>query len=462
MVVGELSQETDLLVIGGGPGGYSAAFRAAQLGISTTIVEQHDLLGGVCLHAGCIPSKSLLAMSELLAMAERGSQFGLEFQPPKINLDGIRSWQKKTIDKLTRGLDSVANKLGVEHVKGKATFEDSRFVSVTGGEVAGVKFRRAIVATGACPVVLEGVQIDSPRVMDSTAALALTEIPKTLLVLGGGYIGLELGQVYASLGSKVTVVEMMGALLPGVDTDLTRPLVKRLKSQFEGICLKTKVVSMKDTGTSVKIGFEGQQVPEKKKYDRVLVAVGRRPNTPALGLERTKVGMDRGFIQVDEQFRTADPKIYAIGDVVGNPMLAHKAVHQGRVCAEAIAGRNAVFDRRAIPAVVFTDPEIAWCGITEIGAKEQGIPIEVKKMQWGGSGRAVTIGRTDGLTKMLFDPSTQRILGVGIVGPHAGEMIAECCLAIEMGAVATDLAETVHPHPTLSETVGDVANMMLI
>ncbi len=462
MVVGELSQEADLLVIGGGPGGYSAAFRAAKLGIATTIVEQRGPLGGVCLHCGCIPSKSLLSMSELLANAEQGKEFGVEFQAPRIDLDGVRGWQKKVIDKLSRGLDSVAKKLGVERVVGRARFDGSKSVNITGGEVSRIKFRRAVVATGSVPAVLRGVQIDSPRVIDSSVALALKDIPKRLLVLGGGYIGLELGQVYAAFGSQVTVVEMLDTLLPGADADLVKPLAKRLKKLFQQVCLKTRVVGMKDTGQTVEVAFEGEQIPDNRSFDKVLVAVGRKPNTEHLGLETIKVQTDGGFIKVDQRFRTEDPKVFAIGDVIGGPMLAHKAVHEGRVCAEVIAGQESVFDRRTIPAVVFTDPEIAWCGLTEADASASGTPVEIRKMPWAGSGRAVAIGRTEGLTKMLFEPSTQRVLGVGLVGPHVGEMIAECCLAIEMGAVAMDLAETIHPHPTLSETVGDVADMMLI
>jgi len=461
MVVGEFTQETDLLVIGGGPGGYSAAFRAAKLGIQTTIVEARGPLGGVCLHVGCIPSKTLLSVAELIAMAEHGKEFGLSFGRPKIDLGGVRGWKEKVITKLSKGLDSAAKRLGVERVRGRATFEDSKFVAIADGDIPRIKFRRAIIATGSSPVVLRGVQIDSPRVMDSTAALAVDEIPKTLLVVGGGYIGLELSAVYSALGADVTVVEMMDTLIPGCDADLAKPLVKRMNKVLKEVCLSTKVVSMKDTGKAISVSFEGKKTPGRKQFDRVLVAVGRRPNTDNLGLERTRVTVEKGFISVDAQFKTSDPKIMAIGDCIGNPMLAHKAVHEGHVAAEVLAGKNVVFDRRTIPAVVFTDPEIAWCGLTETDAKAAGVDYQVKKMQWVASGRAVAIGRTDGLTKILFDPTTQRVLGVGMTGPHAGEMIAEGVLAIEMGAVATDLAETIHPHPTLSETVGDVADMML-
>ncbi len=460
MVVGEFSQETDLLVIGGGPGGYSAAFRAAKLGIQTTIVDDSGLLGGVCLQRGCIPSKTLLSVAEMVSMAEHASGFGVTFSKPKIDIDGVRQWETSVIEKLIKGLSSAAKHLGVEVIKGRAAFEDSKNVNITGGDVSRVKFRKAIIATGSRPVFLKGIQIDHPRVMDSTGALKLEDIPKRLLVLGGGYIGLELGQVYASLGSKVTVVEMMDTLLPGCDADLAKPLAKRLANQFDAIALSTKVTGMKESGKTIDVQFDGVNAPKDTKFDRVLVAVGRRPNTEDIGLDKTRIQVDGGFIQVDAQMRTADPKIYAIGDVVGNPMLAHKAVHEGHVCADVIAGKDVLFERRTIPAVVFTDPEIAWCGITESEAKEQGVAYKMKKMQWLASGRAVAIGRTEGLTKILFDPETERILGIGMTGPHVGEMIAEGCLAIEMGAVATDLAETIHPHPTLSETIGDVADMI--
>ncbi len=458
MVVGEFTQETDLLVIGGGPGGYSAAFRAAQAGIQTIIVEDRDgKLGGVCLNCGCIPSKTLLHVAETLHVAEHAKDFGVSFSKPKIDLDGVRNWENKVIDKLVRGLASVAKKHSVEVINGRATFEDSKTVAISGGEVSRIKFKKAIIATGSSPVFLKGIQLDHPKVMDSTGALKLEDVPKSLLVIGGGYIGLELGQVYASLGSAVTVVEMMDALIPGCDPDLAKPLVKRCEKMFKEISLGARVVGMKEAGKSIEVQFEGDKIPADTKFERVLVSVGRKPNTEGLGLEKTKVEVDRGFVKVDAQMRTADPKIFAIGDVIGNPMLAHKAIHEGYVVADVIAGKDSVFDRRVIPAVVYTDPEVAWCGLTEQEAKQQGRKVSVKKMQWVGSGRAAAIGRTDGLTKIIFDPETDRVLGVGITGPHAGEMIAEGCLAIEMGAVATDLAETIHPHPTLSEMMGDIA-----
>jgi len=462
MVVGEFTQETDLLVIGGGPGGYSAAFRAAQHGIHTTIVEATPFLGGECLHHGCIPSKTLLAVSEMVGLAEHAKNLGLEYAAPKIHLDGVRKWKEQVIAKLAKGLDALCRKYGVDRVQGRAQFEDSKHVAVLDSQVPRIRFRRAIIATGSVPVVLRNIQIDSPRVMDSKSALALTDVPKQLLVIGGGYIGLELGSVYSALGSEVTVVEMLDQLLPGTDPDLVRPLAKNLAETLQQICLGTKVTRIQDTANGVEITFEGKNVPERKVYEKVLVAVGRRPNSQGLNLSNTNVDLDdRGFIKVDPQFRTSDPRIFAIGDVAGEPMLAHHAMHQGYVCADVIAGRNTLFDRRAVPAVVFTDPEMAWCGLTEAEAQKENRPISVKKISWVASGRATAIGRTEGVTKIIFDPVNGRVLGVGMTGPHVGEMISEGVLAIEMGAVAQDLADTIHPHPTLSETMGEAAELMV-
>jgi len=461
MVVGEFTQETDLLIIGGGPGGYTAAFRAAQLGVQTTLVEATAALGGVCLHEGCIPSKTLLYVSELIEQASRAEQFGLAFGKPEVNLDRLREWKKTVIGKLSGGLGSSAKRFGVERIEGRARFEDSRHVVVEGEQSTRIRFRRAIVATGSESIRLRGIEIDSPRVMHSRGALDLADVPERLLVVGGGYIGLELGSVYAALGSRVTVVEMLDSLLPGADADLVRPLGKRMKEVLAQICVKTRVTAMKEVSGGIEVRFEGDHVPSQTTFDRVLVSVGRRPRSGELGLEHTQVEVDdRGFIRVDEQFRTADARIHAIGDVIGDPMLAHKAAHEGKICADVIAGRQAAFDARAIPAVVFTDPEIAWCGLTESEAKAAGRKVAVKKMPWGASGRAVAMGRADGVTKILFDPETHRVLGVGMCGPHAGEMIAEGVLAMEMGAVATDLAATIHPHPTLSEMMGEVADLM--
>jgi dihydrolipoamide dehydrogenase len=461
MVVGEFTQESDLLVIGGGPGGYSAAFRAAQHGISTTIVEASPALGGVCLHEGCIPSKTLLHVNEVLHLIRSASQFGIESGKPKLNLDKVREWKESVRTKLASGLEGTAKRLGVERIQGRARFEDSKHVALQDSNVKRIKFRRAIIATGSSSIRLKGIEADSPRLIHSTRALDLDSVPKSMLVIGGGYIGLELGTVYAGFGTEVTVVEMMPNLLPGADQDLVRPLARRMNDVLTEVCLETKVTGMKEAKDGLSVTFEGKNQPKRTKFDVVLVSVGRRPNTADLGLENTQVKVsDRGFIQVDEQMRTHDSRIYAIGDVVGDPMLAHKAYYEGRVCADVIAGLDAVNDARAIPAVVFTDPEIAWCGITEAEAKAQGKKVLVKKMPWGASGRAVAIGRTEGLTKVICDPETHRVLGIGICGVHAGEMIAEGVLAMEMGAVATDLASTIHPHPTLSEMMFEAAEQV--
>ncbi len=461
MVVGEFTQDTDLLVIGGGPGGYHAAFRAAHHGMQTTIVETMPALGGVCLHRGCIPSKTYLSMVELIHSAGSAKAKGIEFGKPKLDAAAIRGWKNDVVKKLSGGLDMQCKKFQVERVTGTARFEDNKFVSVEGGSVPRIKFRRAIIATGSKSITLRGVQIESPRVLTSRTALDVEDIPKTLLVIGGGYIGLELGQVYAGFGSKVTVVEMTAGLLPGVDRDLLRPLLKRLEEEFEQICLETKVVSMKEVKGGIEVGFEGKNAPKVNKFDKVLVSVGRTPNTRDLNLDKAGVQVDeRGFIRVDGKFQTSAARIYAIGDVIGNPMLAHKALHEGIAAADLLAGKDVVFEPRAIPAVVFTDPEIAWAGLTEEEAKKAGREIVIKKTPWSASGRAVALGRTDGVTKMIFDKATERIIGVGLAGPHAGEMISESVLALEMGAVAYDIASTIHPHPTLSETMFETAMMM--
>ncbi len=461
MVVGEFTQETDLLVIGGGPGGYHAAFRAASHGIQTTIVESMPALGGVCLHRGCIPSKTYLSMAETIHTATISREMGIDFGKPKLDVDAIRKWKEQVISKLAGGLEMQCKKYKVERVQGTARFEDGKHVAIEGGSVPRIKFKRAIIATGSRSIELKGIQIDSPRVLTSRTALDLTDIPKTLLVIGGGYIGLELGQVYAGFGSKVTVVEMTPGLLPGVDRDLLRPLLKRLETEFDAICLDTKVVSMKDVKSGIEVGFEGKNPLRSTKFDKVLVCVGRRPNSRDMGLEKAGVTIDeRGFIKVDTGFKTTAPKIYAIGDVIGNPMLAHKALHEGTVVADLLAGKDAAFEPRAIPAVVFTDPVIAWAGLTESEAKEKKLDVIIRKMPWSASGRAVALGRPDGVTKLIFDKVTQRLLGIGITGPHAGEMISEGVLALEMGAVAYDLATMIHPHPTLSETIGEAAAML--
>ena len=462
MAADGLVHETDLLVIGGGPGGYTAAFKAAAQGIQTTIVDSMPALGGVCLHRGCIPSKTLLGISEALTAAEHARAMGLEFPKPRIDRDQINAWKTKVITKLARGLSALAKKLKVEVIQATANFEDAGHVALSGSDVQRVKFKRAVLAIGSRPVRLRGIQIDSPRVVDSSGALRLESIPANVLVIGGGYIGLELGSVMSALGSEVTVVEMLDALLPGCDADLVKPLAKRLGGDFQEICLQTQVTGMKEVPEGVQLTFEGQRVPRRTTFEQVLVAVGRRPNADTMDLAAAGIELnDRGFVKVDARFRTSNPQVFAIGDIIGDPMLAHKAMAEGKVVAEVIAGKDAVFQARCIPAVVFTDPEVAWVGLTEPEARSQGIAIEVKSMQWVASGRAAAMGRTDGLTKILFEPDTQRVLGVGLVGPHASEMISEGALAIQMGAVAADLALTVRPHPTVSELITEVADLML-
>ncbi len=459
--MGDATHETDLVVIGGGPGGYAAAFHAADLGVDVTMIDLRDEPGGVCLNVGCIPSKALLHVAEILDDAEHASDFGVEFAAPSVDLDRLRQWKDGVVKKLTGGLGQLAKARGVTFLQAKGRFTGPGELALENGDFGKVAFRHAIVATGSRPGGIPGIELESERVMDSTTALELPDVPGKLLVVGGGYIGLELGTVYAALGSRVTVVELLDGLLPGVDRDLVRPLAKRAKGLFEAIHLETRVVSMKETKKGVSVGFEGE-IEGSRVFDRVLVSVGRRPNSDDLGLEAVGVKVDEGgFIQVDDQRRTSEASVFAIGDVVGQPMLAHKAMREGKVAAEVIAGQKSAFDNRAIPAVVFTNPEVAWSGLTEAEAKKQGIPVRVARFPWVASGRALTLGRGEGLTKMLFDPEAGRVLGVGIVGRNAGELIAEGTLAIEMAAVAEDLALTIHTHPTLSETVGEAAEIFL-
>lgn len=461
MVVGEFTQDADLLVIGGGPGGYHAAFRAAQNGIATTIIDAEPGLGGVCLHRGCIPSKTYLYMAEVIHAAQSAKAMGVAFAKPTIDVNAIRSWKEQVVSKLVGGLEMLCKKHGVERLRGTARFEDGRHVAIVGGDVPRVKFRRAIIATGSRSIELKDIQIESPHVLTSRTALEMAEIPKTLLVIGGGYIGLELGQVFAAFGSKVTVVEMTDGLVPGADRDLARPLIKRLESDFDQICVSTKVTGMKEAKNGIELTFEGKNLPKSNRFAKVLVAVGRRPNSAELDLDKARVDVDeRGFIKVDKQFATSAPRIYAIGDVIGNPMLAHKAMHEGTVLADRLAGKDAVFEPRAIPAVVFTDPAMAWAGYTEVEAKAKNLDIIIKKIPWSASGKAVSVGRTDGLTKLIIEKATNRIIGIGLAGAHVGEMIAEGVLAMEMGAVAFDIASTIHPHPTLSETIYETASLI--
>lgn len=449
--------ETELIVVGAGPGGYAAAFLAADKGMQVAMIDAAERPGGACLHVGCIPSKALLHGAKLITDAREGDALGIQFAPPKVNLDTFRGFKTKIVDTLSKNLAELCKRRKVEYVKARATFADSHTLQLDNGPQR--RFRHCILATGSSPTRIPTLSLDSPRVMDSTGALRLEEIPASLLVVGGGYIGLEMGYVYAALGSRVTVVELTGSLLPGLDPDLVRPLQARLTPLFHKIYLNTKVTQLTETPKGVRAVLEGEEVEDKEPtFDRVLVAVGRRPNSRGLGLEHTKVQIDeRGFVKVNEQRRTTDEAIYAIGDVAGEPMLAHKASHEGKVAVEAIAGEPAAFEPRAIPAVVFTDPEVAWCGLTESEAKRQQREVRVARFPWAASGRAMTLGRTEGLTKLILDPETERVLGVGLVGPGAGELIAEGVLAVEMAASARDLALTIHAHPTLSETIGEGA-----
>jgi len=465
---GETTEETKkvhVAVIGGGPGGYAAAFLAADLGMQVTLIDPEVNPGGVCLYRGCIPSKALLHVAKLIEESQQAKSWGIEFPPAKIDLARLRTWKEGVVKKLTGGLGILSKQRHVEYVQGRAAFENSTTLRVTkvDGTETTLGFDRIIVATGSRPAIIPTLKIDSPRLMDSTGALDLQDIPGTLLVVGGGYIGLELGSVYAALGTRVTVVEMLSGLLPGADRDLVLPLHKRLEKMFETILLNTTVSSLKDEGSGIRATFDGASIQNEnreKVFDRVLVSVGRQPNSKIPGLDRTQVHVNsRGFIEVNKQLQTADPSIFAIGDVVGEPMLAHKASHEGRVAAEAIAGHKVAFEPNAIPAVVFTDPEVAWCGLTETQAEKENREIKIAKFPWGASGRAVTLDRPEGVTKLIIDPQTERVLGVGIVGAGAGELIAEGVLAIEMAALAHDIAMTIHPHPTLSETVMNAAEV---
>jgi dihydrolipoamide dehydrogenase len=461
--MGELSQEAELLVIGSGPGGYAAAFRAADLGLDVTMVDTARRPGGVCLYKGCIPSKTFLFLSELIHDARRAESMGITFGKPQIDLEALRSWKGRVIDQMAGGLESLNDRRGVQLLQGRAEFESSNSVRLYESEVSHIKFRDAIIATGSFPTPFPGTEFKTgSRIMSSTGALALADIPESMLVLGGGYVGLELGTVYAALGSRVSLAELEDRLLMGVDQDLIQPLHKRLESVFADISLGTKVVSMDERENGVDVVFEGNIEQTEQTFDRVLVAIGRRPSTRNIGLENTRVEFDDGgFIVVDEQQRTADPRIFAVGDVIGGYMLAHKATREGKVAAEVIAGQPSAFDVRAIPAVVYTDPQIAWCGLTEEQARKENIKIEVQRFPWKFSGRATTMGAPEGLTKIIVDSDNQRILGVGITGRNTEGLIAEAVLAIEMGALAEDMALSMHPHPTLSETEGEAAEIFL-
>ena len=451
---------TDLVVIGGGPGGYPAAFHAADHGMDVTLVNAESAPGGVCLHRGCIPSKALLHVAKLIQEAQEAEQWGVTFAQPEINLDQLRHFKNGVIDGLTGGIDQLCKARGVHLIQARGEFLDSSTLQLKqpDGSTEELTFQHAIVATGSTPAMPKIFDIGDERVMDSTGALALQDIPPRLLVVGGGYIGLEMGSVYAALGSEVTVVEMLSGLLPGADRDLVRPLAQRLKKRFTAIHLKTKVAGLTATPDGITAELTGEGVESPQTFDRVLISIGRRPNGHSVGLENTAAEIDAaGFIRVDSNQRTADPSILAVGDVAGEPMLAHKATREAKVAVETLLGQPVEFDNIAIPAVVFTDPEIAWCGLTETECKAAGRNVTVVRFPWAASGRAQTISRTEGLTKLLIDPETERVLGVGIVGCGAGELIAEGVIAVETAAVARDLADSIHAHPTLSETIMEAA-----
>jgi dihydrolipoamide dehydrogenase len=471
-----LALSTQLVVIGAGPGGYAAAFYAADRGMKVTLVDPEKNPGGVCVYRGCIPSKALLHVANVITESAHAADYGVDFQKPAVHLDKLRDFKNKVVGQLTSGAGQIRNLRKIQHIQGVAAFKDSRTLDidkVDGGKET-LTFEHCIIATGSRPTTIPGLSIDSPLVMDSTGALDLPDVPETLLVIGGGYIGLELGTVYAALGSRVSIVEMTPGLLPGADRDLVNILAKRIVAISEAVWLNTKVTKIEavrgargeeraaggEARERLVVSFEGEKTGDQT-FDRVLISIGRRPNSNVPGLENTRVKVNqRGFIDVDESRRTAEPTIYAIGDVAGEPMLAHKASHEGRTAVDAIAGdRNVAFEPAAIPAVVFTDPEIAWAGLTETEAEKQGRKVTIAKFPWGASGRAISLGRTDGVTKLIIHPESERVLGVGICGPGAGELISEGVLAIEMGATAKDVAMTIHPHPTLSETVMESAEV---
>ena len=458
-----MTAPTSLTILGAGPAGYPAAFLAADLGVSVTLIDSAPALGGTCLHRGCIPSKSLLHAARLLADAREAAAIGLDFAPPAIQLEKLRAWKESVTDRLAQGLAQLAKARGVRVVQARAAFASPTQWRLTApdGSVAAHDFETLLLATGSVPARPAAFPADHPHLWDSTAALALAEIPETLLVVGGGYIGLELGSVYAALGARVTVVEMTGGLLPGADRDLIVPLAKRLRGLFQDIHLNTRVAGVADDPAGLRVTLENAKTGETRAetFAKVLVAVGRRPLTDGLDLEKAGIALtDRGFVSVDENGRTANPRVFAAGDVAGNPMLAHKATHEARALVARLAGR-AAHALAPVPAVVFTDPEIAWVGLTETQAKEQGLEIKVSKFPWAASGRALTLDRADGVTKILADPGTGKLLGVAIAGPGAGDLISEASLALATGAAAADLARAIHPHPTLSETIGEAAEL---
>ena len=459
----ETNDPIKLIVVGAGPGGYAAAFYAADFGMDVTLIDPKDNPGGVCLHYGCIPSKALLHVAKVINDVKEVKNVGVDFGEPKIDIDKIREFKEGVVGKLTGGLGDLVKRRKIRHIQGMAKFVDSDTLLVTknDGTEEKLTIEKCIIATGSAPVTIPTFPNESPKLLNSRGGLDLQDIPESMLIVGGGYIGLEMATVYAALGSKVTIVEILPNLLPGADKDLVMTLTKSIKNKFEKIMLRTKVTAMEDTQTGMKVTFVNHKEEETQElFSRVLVSVGRKPLTNGLGLENTNIELDRkNYVVVNPQRRTAEQNVYAIGDITGNPMLAHKATAEGKVAVEAIAGEKVAFEPRAIPAVVFTDPEIAWCGLTDTEAKEKGIKCKIAKFPWGASGKATSMDRNDGLTKLLFDPETERILGMAIVGSGVGEMIAEGILAIEMGATAKDLLMSIHPHPTLSETVMEAAEV---
>ena len=452
-----MTHATQLAIIGAGPGGYTAAFLAADLGMAVTLIDDAPQPGGVCLYRGCMPSKALLHVAKGLTDAREAARWGVDFGQPQIDVDRLRAWKDQVVDRLTGGLGQLSKQRAVNYVQGLASIVDAQTLNVAtaSGATESVRFEHAILATGSRPARPAGLALNNERVLDSTSALAIERVPRSLLVIGGGYIGLELGTVYATLGSEVTVVEMTSSLLPGVDRDLVNVLARRLGGITRAVHVDTVVAELAAVTDGVEVTFEASDISEPvQRFDAVLVAVGRVPNSNIPGLEATKVELDgRGFVRVDAQRRTGEPSIFAIGDVAGEPMLAHKASHEGRVAVEVIAGHTSVFEPLAIPAVVFTDPEVAWCGLTETQAAEAQRPVSVARFPWAASGRAVTLDRPEGITKLVIERETERLLGVGIVGTGAGELIAEGVVAIEMRATLPDLKRCIHPHPTLSETL---------
>jgi len=457
-----IPSRAQLVVIGAGPGGYTAAFKAASLGLDVTVIDPESNPGGVCLHRGCIPSKALLHVAKLVNEAAAAAAIGVTFAQPDVDVDRVREWKDEVVGKLTGALGARMKAKKLTYVRGRARFRNSTTLTVqaSDGTVGEMVFGQAIVATGSRPFVLPGVTL-SERIIDSTGALALPDLPRSLLVVGGGYIGLELGSAYAALGVEVSVVEMTNGLLPGADRDLVAVLKRRLAGKFAAIKLNTKVAGLAEIDTGVMVTLEDKKGSVTERFDRVLISIGRRPNTEDLGLENTNIQVDgKGFVPVDAQRRTTEANIFAIGDIVGEPMLAHKAYAEANVAAEAVTGHEVRYDPRAIPAVVFTDPEIAWCGLTETEAKARNIKVRTTKLPWRGVGRALTLGRDDGLTKLIIDPDSERLLGMAVAGPGAGELIAEGALALEMACVAEDLRHTIHPHPTLSETIYEAAEAL--